>query len=230
MPRRARHYVPGLPYHIVQRGNNRQACFLTPVDRRFYLKLWHRVSKRYGTQVHAYCLMTNHVHFLVTPERSDSISRTMREVGSQYAQHMNKLHCRTGTMWEGRHRSSLIQSERYLFTCYRYIELNPVRAGMVNNPGEYRWSSYTLNTTGDTGWLTPRDEYLQLGKDPVERGRVYRELFADQLDQETLDFVRQATHYSQPIGDREFREQIAARHGIALGQMRPGRPKRGRRD
>lgn len=224
MPRRARSYVPGLPYHIVQRGNNRQACFLTPDDRRFYLDLWQRVSRRYGVQVHAYCLMTNHIHFLVTPQSEDSISRTMRDVGSRYAQHTNKLHHRSGTLWEGRHYCSLVQSERYLFTCYRYIELNPVRAGMVRHPAAYRWSSYALNSQGDTGWLTPQEEYLRLGSKPAERGRAYRALFTHELNQEDLDFVRAAIHYSQPIGDARFREHIESRYGIALGQMGPGRP------
>jgi len=224
MPRRSRHYVPGFPYHIVQRGNNKQACFLTSADRSFYLDLWRRVSRRYGTQVHAYCLMTNHIHFLVTPQSGDSISRTMRDVGSRYAQHMNKIHHRTGTLWEGRHRSSLVQSERYLFTCYRYIELNPVRARMARHPGEYRWSSYALNSRGATGWLTPRKEYLRLGSKPAERGRTYREMFRQELKQEDLDFVRQATRYCQPIGDSRFREHIESRYGIDLGQMGPGRP------
>lgn len=148
----------------------------------------------------------------------------MRDVGSRYAHHVNKIHHRTGTLWEGRHYSSLIQTERYLFTCYRYIELNPVRAGMVRHPSEYQWSSYTRNSQGDTDWLTPREEYMQLGNEPAERGRVYRELFANPLTQEVLELVRNAVRYSQPVADTEFRKYIEARYGIPLGQMRPGRP------
>jgi len=226
MARRPRHYIPGLPYHVVQRGNNRQACFLTPDDRRFYLDLWRRISRRYGVQVHAYCLMTNHVHFLVTPEKEDSVSRTTRDVGSGYAQHFNKLHSRTGTLWEGRHYSSLIQSERYLLTCYRYIELNPVRAGMVRHPAEYPWSSYTRNCQCDMGWLTPREEYLQLGNEAAERAAAYRELFGRQLRQEDLELVRSAIRYGQPVGDTQFREDMEARYGVVFGQMGPGRPVR----
>lgn len=224
MPRRQRNYLPDLPYHIVQRGNNRQACFLTLDDHCFYLDLWRRISRRYGAQVHAYCLMTNHVHFLVTPEREDSISRTMRDVGSRYTQRINKLYNRTGTLWEGRHHSSLIQSERYLFTCYRYIELNPVRAGLVRHPGEYEWSSYNLNSQANTGWLTPREEYVGLGSEPAERARAYQELFTHQLGQNELDFIRRAVHFGQPIGDPRFRDRIQTRYGITLGQMRRGRP------
>jgi len=131
-------YVAGLPYHLVQRGNNREACFIEPENYQFYLELWREVSRRYGLAVHAYCLMTNHVHFLVTPARAEAVSNTMKVVGSRYAQYVNLRYKRTGTLWEGRHRASLVQTERYLLCCYRYIELNPVRAGMVVRPDGYR--------------------------------------------------------------------------------------------
>lgn len=225
MPRRARIYIPGLPYHIVQRGNNRQACFRNPDDFRLYLDLWQRIARRYGTAVHAYCLMTNHVHFLATPESGDSISRTMKDVGSRYAQYVNRRYERTGTLWEGRHRSSVVQSERYLLTCYRYIELNPVRAGMVRHPGQYEWSSFHLNSRGKAGWLVPREEYLRLGRDAKERGSAYRNLFSDQLSEEDLDLIRQAAHFNQPVADDRFRERIESRYGVNLGRMLRGRPR-----
>lgn len=145
MLRRARMYLTGLPYHIVQCGNNREACFIESENYQFYLELWKELAIRYGVTVHAYCLMTNHVHFLATPDDENAISRTMKVVGSRYAQYVNKKYRRTGTLWEGRHRSSLVQSERYLLTCMRYIECNPVRAQMVTRPEEYRWSSYGTN-------------------------------------------------------------------------------------
>lgn len=119
MPRRARVYIAGLSYHIVQRGNNREACFVSPDDYQFYLALWKECSKRYGVAVHAYCLMTNHVHFLVTPETKDSISRLTRVVGGRYTYYFNKTYKRSGTVWEGRHKSSLVQSDRYFLTCCR---------------------------------------------------------------------------------------------------------------
>jgi len=149
MPRRVRMYLPGLPYHIVQRGNNREACFIETENYQFYLKLWKELSQHYGVQVHAYCLMTNHIHVLATPEHETSISNTMKVAGSRYAQYINKKYKRTGTLWEGRHRSSLVQSEKYFLVCSRYIELSPVVANMVKSQEEYRWSSYHANAWGD---------------------------------------------------------------------------------
>ena len=225
MPRRARHYVPGLPYHIVQRGNNREACFIEPENYQFYLELWQEVSKRYGVAVHAYCLMTNHIHMLATPDRATSISETMKVVGSRYAQYINRKYQRTGTLWEGRHRASLVQSEKYFLACSRYIELNPIRAGMVKRPEEYRWSSYGANAWGDFCWLTPHNEYLMLGRDGKERTFAYRESFRHQLSEHDLHLIRKAAHYCQPVGDERFRAQIGEKYGIVLGQMRRGRPR-----
>ncbi len=112
MPRRARKYLPGLPYHIVQRGNNREACFIEPENYQYYLELWQEISQRYDLAVHAYCLMTNHIHFMATPSLTGSLPNTMKVVGSRYAQYINRKYRRTGTLWEGRHRSSLVQSDR----------------------------------------------------------------------------------------------------------------------
>ena len=224
MPRRARMYLPGLPYHLVQRGNNREVCFIEPENYQFYLELWRTVSKRYGVSVHAYCLMTNHIHFLVTPQQKTSVSNTMKVVGSRYAQYINLKYKRTGTLWEGRHRSSLIQSERYLLCCHRYIELNPVRAGMVERPEEYRWSSYGTNAWGDKCWLTPHDEYLRLGNSPEARQAAYRGLFRYQLSEVDLNHIRKAEHYCQPVGDDRFRKQIEEKYGVKAGRMKRGRP------
>ncbi|HHH38327.1 MAG TPA: transposase [Sedimenticola sp.] len=225
MPRRARHYVPGLPYHIVQRGNNREACFIQPENYHFYLELWQDISQRYDVAVHAYCLMTNHIHFLCTPGRATAISQTMKVVGSRYAQYFNRKYQRTGTLWEGRHRASLVQSEKYFLTCSRYIELNPVRAGIVKRPEEYRWSSYGANAWGDSCWLTPHHEYLMLGRDVEERTFAYREIFRSLLSAEDLHLIRRAAHYCQPVGDDRFRVQIEEKYGVVLGQMRRGRPR-----
>lgn len=225
MPRRARQYIPELPYHIVQRGNNREVCFIEPENYQFYLELWQELSVKYQVAVHAYGLMTNHIHFLVTPKADDSISRVMKTVGSRYAQYINKKYKRTGTLWEGRHKSSLIQSERYLLTCYRYIELNPVRAGMVDQPEEYKWSSYGANAWGDSSWLTAHYEYLRLGSDIVARAGVYRELFRYQLNNTDIDNMRKSTHYCQPLGDERFGEFILQQYGVQSGQMHRGRPK-----
>lgn len=225
MPRRARMYLPGFPYHIVQRGNNREACFIEPENYQFYLQLWQELSLRYGVAVHTYCLMTNHIHFLATPENDTALSHTLKVVGSRYAQYINKKYQRTGTLWEGRHRSSLVQSDRYLLTCMRYIELNPVRANMVDRPEEYRWSSYGVNAWGDDTWLEPHDEYRKLGTTASEQRYAYRELFKHHLDDRDLHLLRKAAHYCQPVGDDRFREQIEQQYGIKLGQMKRGRPK-----
>ena len=224
MPRRARMYIAGMPYHVVQRGNNREACFLEPENYQYYLELWQVLSKRYGVAVHAYCLMTNHVHFLATPADETALSNTMKVVGSRYAQYVNKTYKRTGTMWEGRHRSSLVQSEKYLLACSRYIELNPVRADMVQRPEEYRWSSYGFNAWGDPSWISPHEEYLRLGHATDQRCTAYRELFRYQIEGDDLHLFRRAAHYCQPVGDDRFRRKIEEKYGIKLGQMKRGRP------
>lgn len=219
-------YIAGLPYHVVQRGNNREACFLEAEDYQFYLELWKELPGRYGVGVHAYCLMTNHVHFLVTPDNDTAASNTMKVVGSRYAQYVNKKYRRTGTLWEGRHRASLVQSERYLLTCMRYIELNPVRAQMVGRPEEYRWSSYGINAWADRGWLREHEEYRRLGQTPAERCHAYRDLFRVQLNEEDLHLLRKAAHYCQPVGDDRFRQQIEQKCGLRAGQMHRGRPRK----
>jgi len=219
-------YFPGLPYHVVQRGNNREPCFIEPENYQFYLELWRTVSPRYGVAVHAYCLMTNHIHFLATPDSKTSLSNTMKVVGSRYAQYINLKYKRTGTLWEGRHRSSLVQTDRYLLTCMRYIELNPVRAGMVDRPEEYKWSSYGINAWGDEGWLKPNAEYLTLNANGVDRYSTYRDLFKNHLSGEDLDLIRKAAHYCQPVGNDRFRREIEEKYGVKLGQLNRGRPRK----
>lgn len=224
MPRRARHYISGMPYHVIQRGNNREPCFIESENYQFYLTLWQEISSRYSVDVHAYCLMTNHIHFLATPSNETALSNTMKVVGSRYAQYMNLKYGRTGTLWEGRHRSSLIQSEYYLLACYRYIELNPVRASMVSHPDEYKWSSYAVNAWGNSSWVKPHEEYLQLGSGSKERQEAYRELFRASLSSEDIHRIRKAAHYSQPVGNDRFRQMIEEKYGIKLGKMARGRP------
>lgn len=225
MPRRARMYLPDFPYHIVQRGNNREACFIEAENYQYYLELWKEVSLRYGVSVHAYCLMTNHIHVLATPLDKTSISNTMKVVGSRYAQYINKTYKRTGTLWEGRHRSSLVQTEKYFLTCSRYIELNPVAANMVKSPEEYKWSSYGINAWGDESWLKPHEEYIRLGVTPEKRCYTYRMLFNNHLDEMDVSLIRKAAHYCQPVGDDRFKEMIEKKHGIKIGLTRRGRPK-----
>ncbi|MDC0598620.1 transposase [Gammaproteobacteria bacterium] len=224
MPRRARMYLPDFPYHLIQRGNNREAVFYESESYQYYLSLWQQLSVKYGVDVHAYVLMTNHIHFLATPRETDSLSLVMKNVGSRYAQYVNKRYTRTGSLWEGRHKSSLVSSARYLLTCYRYIELNPVRACMVAQPEEYQWSSYGANAWGDTTWLTAHDEYLRLGKNTQERLNNYRNLFNEQLSESAITDIRLATQYCQPLGDDLFKRQIEKKLGRRLGYTKRGRP------
>lgn len=224
MPRRARTYLPGYPYHIVQRGNNREACFVSVDDYQFYLGLWVECASRYGVSIHAWCLMTNHIHFLVTPDLSDSISFAMKVIGSRYAQYFNKTYGRTGTLWEGRHKSSLVQSDRYLLTCMRYIELNPVASDMVDKPEKYRWSSYMSNAWGKPGIVVPHAEYMKLGSGADPRRHAYRELFRYSITSEDIHTIESAAVYNRPVGDNRFCAQISARYGIEFPRPARGRP------
>ncbi|MEE9302274.1 MAG: transposase [Thiotrichaceae bacterium] len=226
MPRRTRTYLPGHPYHIVHRGNNREACFVEPDNYQFYLELWKQCSQRYGVEVHAYCLMTNHVHFLVTPKQPDSISRATRVIGSRYAYYFNKRYGRTGTVWEGRHKSSLVQSDRYFLTCSRYIELNPVDAGMVGKPEQYKWSSYLVDAWGGESNLAPHEEYFKLGSDSKTRCYAYRELFKHHLSEYDIHLIENANDYCHPVGDDRFCKQVEERYEIKLGQAARGRPRK----
>lgn len=226
MPRRKRMYLPGHAYHIVQRGNNRELCFVEHENYQFYMALWKDCIIRYGVAVHAYCLMTNHVHFLVTPEEPDSISRVMSVVGSRYAYYFNKIYKRTGTVWEGRHKSSLVHNECYFLTCSRYIELNPVAASMVSKPEQYRWSSYVVNAWGGKSCLTPHAEYIKLGKDNESRRFAYRELFTSPIADHDVHLIERASDYCHPVGDDRFCQQIEEKYGICLGQSTRGRPRK----
>ena len=145
MPRKPRFFVPGVPVHIVQRGNNRQAIFFEEIDYEVYLSLLMEAIDRYGCEVHAYVLMTNHTHILATPSEKISLGRMIQYVGRHYVPYINRKYGRSGTLWEGRFKAAMIETSAYLLACYRYIELNPVRAGMVRHPGDYRWSSYGCN-------------------------------------------------------------------------------------
>ncbi|MGQ0511936.1 MAG: transposase [Betaproteobacteria bacterium] len=211
--------------HAVQRGNNRVACFVDDEDRAFYLHHLGRLASQACCALHAYCLMTNHVHLLVTPERADGCAELFRRLGVVYTQYFNKRHERTGTLWEGRFRSSLIQTEAYLLACYRYIELNPVRAGMVVAPGLYRWSSYAVNAgEARDPCITPHAEYLHLGLDEEERRRQYRALFGTELETELVRDIRAMTNAGYVLGSESFQREIGRRLGRRVSPGTAGRP------
>lgn len=209
MARRHRPRVTGLPVHVIQRGNNRQACFYAEADYQFFLHQLAELAKRLQCEVHAYVLMTNHVHLLLTPHLARGLSLLMKLLGQRYVQYINKTYRRSGSLWDGRFRSSVIQDSRYVLACYRYIELNPVRANMVAHPIDYPWSSYVANAEGKSSpWLTPHGEYLDLGSDEGKRQTAYRGLFESELDQPLLHAIRVSIHGGYRIGNTRFTKQI----------------------
>lgn len=224
MPRRPRFRLVGVPQHVIQRGNNRQACFFAEADYGVYLDALRKACEKYACSVHAYVLMTNHVHLLMTPGEPDAVSGVMQSVGRRYVRYVNDVYQRSGTLWEGRYKASLIDSDRYLLSCYRYIELNPVRAGMVAHPGEYRWSSYAANAQEDgSEVLAPHPEYLSLGQDRAARCTVYRALFHTCLDAGLVDEIRSALNHELVVGAGRFREQVEAATGRSTRLGNPGR-------
>ena len=178
MPRGPRLRMAGLPVHVVQRGHNRSPCFFAEPDYLAYLALLRELAPRFACAVHAYVLMTNHVHLLMTPQTAEGISMLMKNLGQRYVQYINRRLERSGTLWEGRFRSGLVINEAHLLTSHCYIELNPVRAGMVSEPADYPWSSYRINAMGMHDELVnPHSLYVALGDDDVSRRATYRDLF-----------------------------------------------------
>ena len=201
MPRTARLVVPDLTVHIVQRGHDRHECFFEESDYRAYLDYLAEFAAKFACAVHAYCLMTNHVHLLVTPHASDSCAQMMKNVGQQHVQRINSRRQRSGTLWEGRFYSCPVTTERYVLACYRYIEMNPPRAGMVTHASEYRWSSFHENAKGDpSGLVTPHAVYLALAADMERRASAYRELCDVPLDSSAVDDIRKATRGGYAVG------------------------------
>ncbi len=211
MPRQPRVILPGYPHHVIQRGNNRDIIFASDADYLVYLEKLGDACRRHGCRVHAYVLMTNHVHLLMTPETQTGLSRAMQSLGRYYVQYFNYLYKRTGTLWEGRFKATLVDTDNYLLSCYRYIEENPVRAAMVASPADYRWSSYRHNAFGAPDALVSAHEgYLALGSTLADRQRAYRGLFDDSLNEETLSDIRETTNKGWVLGNDRFRERIEA--------------------
>lgn len=227
MPRKPRMFVPGIPVHVVQRGNNRQATFFDEQDYLIYLEALAQGLKRYRADLHAYVLMTNHVHLLITPEKVDSIPRIFQHVGRLYVLYINKKYKRSGTLWEGRYKCSLVNADEYLLTCYRYIEMNPVTANMVGKPEEYPWSSYRYNGLGQENSLViPHDLYLRLGGDQASRCYAYRELFRFELIEKDIHEIRESLNYNYPLGNDRFKDEVEYYLGRSIGKRRAGRPKK----
>lgn len=227
MPRQPRYFIPDIPQHVIARGIDRQAVFFQDHDYKSYLQALQEAPASSHCQVHAYVLMANHVHLLVRPEQERSLPLMMQAMGRTYVQRLNARYHRTGTLWEGRYKASLVETDRYLLACQRYIELNPVLAGVVAAPGEYPYSSYGHHALGKPDpLLTAHAIYLALHTDPSARLRAYCALFSDVLSEELLTRLRQNTNACAVIGNDKFKAQIAAMLGRAIPAGKRGRPKK----
>jgi putative transposase len=228
MARPPRLELPGVPLHVIQRGNNRAACFFGEVDRRFYLKCLHEAAMRRNCAIHAYVLMSNHIHLLVTASERGSVAKMLQDVGRRYVRIINAIHGRTGTLWEGRFKSSLVDSETYLMTCHRYIETNPVRAGLAAEAGAYAWSSHRHYSSGTRDKvITEHPLFVRLGATAAERRAAFCSLFEAPLDALTLSRIRGAANTGSALGSESF----LARAELVLGRRirlpirgRPAKP------
>lgn len=227
MPRQPRLDLAQIPRHVVQRGNDRQPCFFTDLDRVRYLQDLREIAMREGCNAHAYVLMTNHVHLLMTPTASGQVARVMQALGRRYVRYINDHYRRTGTLWEGRYKSSLVDRETYLLHCYRYIELNPVRAHMSADPLDYAWSSHAHNAFGRADPLVhPHPTYLALGQTDEERHRAYRALAMESLFQDRLDAIRIHLQRQHALGSDRFRTAVEAQLSRRAGPAKVGRPRK----
>lgn len=225
MARLPRYFASDQPQHIIQRGNNREPTFASDEDFTFYLDCLLRASREHALRVHAYVLMTNHVHLLATPEHDESLPKTMQSVGRRYVQRFNYKYGRTGTLWEGRYRATVVHAEDYLLACMRYIELNPVRAEMVKHPAHYPWSSYRCNAQGQANPLiSPHELYQRLARSESERLSAYRQLFRTQISTDDLEAIRAATHKGWALGHDRFRAKVERLSGRRAAPLPRGRP------
>ena len=209
MARSPRLSVAGVPMHITQRGNDRQPTFLCYDDFARYRQLLHSASVSSGCAVNAYAFMTNHVHLLVTPQSAMSVSRLMQRLGGAYVRYFNRRYLRTGTLWEGRFKSALISSPTYYLACSRYIDLNPLRAGLVAHPAEYEWSSFAYLAFGEPDQIITRHpEYLALGVTDDERCCAYRALCNDERGQHASHAIRMATRAGSALGGPTFQQRM----------------------
>jgi putative transposase len=225
MPRPPRIDFPGLPLHLIVRGNDRKPIFFSDDDRLYFLQCIGKISAKRACEIHAFVLMPNHVHMLATPRREHAASRMMQDLGRAYVAHVNKLHGRTGALYEGRFRSSLVETTRYFLACMRYIEMNPVRARITQDPRRYEWSSYGQNITGDpTGLVTPHSEYLSLGRDCAERARAYRRLFDIPQEDEDLLAIRRGARHGTAVGTQSYCQELSKLLGRTVAFVPQGRP------
>ena len=223
MPRQSRLILPGVAVHIVQRGNNRAACFRQDSDYLVYLANLRQLATKYECALHAYCLMTNHVHLLMTPAAATACTAVMRDLGRRYVQYFNRTHNRSGTLWEGRFHSCVAESARYVLGCYKYIERNPVRACMVQHPADYLWSSYAVNSgMRSDPFVSCHPEYLALAEDRDKRHASYHALLQQATDETLQQAIRDATNGGYPLTSNAFRDAVIAPLGWKTAPGKPG--------
>ncbi|WP_290610969.1 transposase [Arsukibacterium sp. UBA3155] len=217
-----------MPYHVVQRGHNRSNCFYDETDKACYLSILETYLKTYQVQLHAFVLMSNHVHLLLTASKDDVISRVIQNLGRDYVHYFNKRYQRVGTLWDGRFKDSLVETDQYFLTCQRYIELNPVRAKMVAHPADYHWSSYHANARGiKISVVTPHQVYLNLAETAERRLENYRALFQDSLPADDLKSIRDAIKHSYPLANESFVQHLTTKYNMNFGRRNKGRPEKG---
>jgi putative transposase len=223
MARRLRYILPGVAVHLIQRGVNRVACFRGESDYLVYLSQLRELCVKYGCTIHAYCLMTNHVHVLLTPSSAEACTMVMRDLGRRYVPYFNRRHDRSGTLWEGRFRSCIVESASYVLACYRYIELNPVRADMVDHPASYPWSSYAANSGARSDpSISPHAQFEALAPSSGKRHAAYRGLFDVEMDEPLLEAIRDATNAGYPLASEDFKTAVIAPLGWPTGPGKPG--------
>jgi len=227
MARTTRLVVPGLPHHLIQRGNNRQAIFVDDEDRRKYLQVLRDAALTHRVAIHAYVLMDNHVHLLATPATETSLSVLMQSVGRRYVAWFNRRHLRTGTLWEGRFKLSVVDPEACFLICQRYIELNPERTGLMADAAEHPWSSmgHHLGKTHDP-LVSDHAAYWSLGNTPFEREAMYRDWLAQGVSPGQAGQVTAALSQSGVLGDSDFTRRLSQRMHRQVAPRPRGRPKK----
>jgi len=226
MARLPRLSLPGIPQHVLQRGHNHLPSFFHSDDYELYLEYLSDAVEKYRVVVHAYCLMPNHVHLLMTPEEKYGISRVLQDLGRRYVRQINIQYQRCGTLWEGRYHACLIEDSDYLLKTYRYIERNPVRAGLANHPQDYNWSSYHSNARGRPSYLiTPHSNYLKLGETAEDRRYVYERFVTSGESRRFLQMIQEATQSNRVLGNDQFLYEVEAELSVRVRKRNPGRPR-----
>ena len=229
MPRVGRIVLQNYPHHVVQRGHNKQVVFAEEADYRYYLKTLEEFKDLYGVKVYGFCLMTNHTHLLLEPgDEIAGLGRLMKRLAGRQTRFVNRQESRTGTLWEGRYKSSPIQTDTYLLACLRYVESNPVRARMVKSPESYRWSSYRQHAgmEGEFSWLDIDPCYLGLGTADSDRSARYREFVRSAIPAGEWELIREALQRGQLTGNSRFANEVEAIVGRRIMNRKQGRPRK----